>query len=303
MHPLHRWVRTISVFALAGVLIAAVAFAKQTESRRTAVVHVAVTDPHGRYISGLEKKDFNLFADKLRTEITLFDTGGPASIAIVLDASRSIPADKLAATSGWAESFVKNGSKNEYLVVAFDEKPRIVRDWTSTYTELSAALSSIETASRRGTALFDATGLALEKLKTRSLSKRVIIVFSDGQDTKSKLKLNQVRGRLRESDVIVYAVDFVTRDQSDPSFNTENQNGLRDLAAVTGGRTFFSKTKWEFAESAETLSVELQQQYTLGFPLSQTADSKSHRIRIEASHEKTPPFTVRVKPELFDPKS
>ena len=292
------------IFVSFGLLVLGTSLGQQQLAGRTASVHVAVVNERGQYITGLEKETFSLLEDNVSREIVSMDSSNlPASVAVLMDTSGSMTRDRMTVLADWATQFIlKANPSNEYLFIAFDSKPNVLCDWNCNGKEVLAALDSVaKTNPRRETALFDAGNLALEKIKTRSHPKRLIVFLSDGENNRSKLNARQFARALRESDVMVYAIGFSNSAET----GAEGQKTLRELASVTGGQTWFPNTVKALQSTAGSLATELKYQYTLTFRLPHPPDQKFHSIKVKVNlllppKAKKARVVTRAKPDFYD---
>lgn len=149
-----------------------------------------------------------------------------------------------------------------------------------------------------GSAFYDTCHLALQKLESGRHTKRVLIVFSDGQDNASKMSFKGLRDELKDSSVTFFAVGLHSDDGN--GLAEEGNSILKELSEVSGGNAYFLKDQKAALELADVINAQISQHYTLGFkPLSQTPDQKWHSIKIKLELPKTsdkrPHYEVRYR--------
>jgi VWFA-related protein len=164
---------------------------------------VSVTDDYGRNISGLGRERFTLHEGDGPRELLYFDAAeAPQSIGIVFDVSRSMrDTAALGFARGAAVRLARQAHKsNEYFVVGFDGRARLLADWTQDEAALISGLNALGHLEKRwqGTALYDALALALEKV-VRGTRTRPVVLVSDGRGTESATKVSTLREMLRRS--------------------------------------------------------------------------------------------------------
>jgi Ca-activated chloride channel family protein len=120
----------------------------------------------------------------------------------------------------------------------------------------------------------------------------VILVFTDGDDTASKMRGNTVLERARNEEVMIYAIglesdffDGVRMVRSKPD------SSLRKFADETGGGYFELKTTSELAPTFTRVAQELHSQYVLGFTPT-ALDNKVHKLTVRM---KKPGMTARAR--------
>ncbi len=170
-------------------------------------VTATVTDANGRFVSGLNKDDFHVYEDNVLQTVTHFGADRvPVSLGIVLDTSASMEGEKIRAARTALEQFLDELSdpQDEFFLYQFGEHPILLQGWTTDRHAVSRALSHI--APDGGTAMYDAVAQAVPLAATGRNSKRALVVISDGNDTSSDIKADDLRQLVRETEVLVYAV-------------------------------------------------------------------------------------------------
>lgn len=173
------------------------------------LIHVTatVTDDDGRFVRGLGQKDFAIFEDGQRQDVTYFsDERVPVSLGIVLDASGSMTADKLSAARSAIDRLIYDllGDDDELFFLEFGDRPHMVQEWTTNRRAISRAVARVRPAG--GTAMYDAVASALPLAGVGRHPKKALLVISDGNDTNSGLSIAGLQPLIRESEVLVYAL-------------------------------------------------------------------------------------------------
>jgi Ca-activated chloride channel homolog len=177
-------------------------------------VTATVTDDDGRFVDSLRKEDFFVYENGKSQEVSHFSSGKvPVSLGIALDVSASMTPEKMAAARSAINRFVFDllGAQDEIFFMKFSSEARIVQEWTTDRAAISRAIERVEASG--GTAIYDAIANALPVAATGQHRKKAILVISDGNDTSSEISAGLLRTRIRESEVLVYAlgVDAATR--------------------------------------------------------------------------------------------
>jgi Ca-activated chloride channel family protein len=258
------------------------------------VLTTTVINKKGDFVTGLQRDNFQIFLDKEPANIVDFsEADAPLSVGIVLDASASVvdPGSGRAtrffinALQQALKSFLAIGNKaNEYFLLAFNNRPQLLLDWTS---DSKSILDSVSDVRPKGiTGLYDACYLAIDKVQRGRYSKRVLILISDGMDNNSIYTLKQVREALRESDVLLYSVNFSGENSGGGALGTEGQEILNELSSISGGVFFYKKegVRLKVLDAAsvfEIIATELGHQYTIGIkPRNSNVDNKWHKIKV-----------------------
>jgi Ca-activated chloride channel family protein len=167
--------------------------------------------------------------------------------------------------------------KNEYFLMAFGSKPRVLTDWTN---GTGLAYQPTPLADKNSTtALFDACFLAMDKLQTAHHSRRVLIILSDGQDNSSKQKFKALRELVRRSDVLVYSI-IVRRFPDYSDLGLEGRIVLEDLATATGGEVWIPADKAQLQRAIEELAADLHYQYRIGFQVSALTRNEWRKVKV-----------------------
>lgn len=174
----------------------------------------------------------------------------PVSIALVVDASASVGALDKAGGKRFRESFARlaaaEGVRDEFFVVKVSTRASLYLDRTEDPAEVSKALGKLFSKPEVGaTALFDGCALAAEKLAGGRHERRSLLLLSDGVDTISSLKLEEVERLLKRAGVRLFAVEV---GQESPVLE-HRQLGFRNLerlAKASGGAAYRVKRASEF---------------------------------------------------------
>ena len=170
-------------------------------------VTATVTDSDSRFVSGLRKEDFTVYEDGQRQEVTHFSNERvPVSLGIALDASGSMTSDKMSAARSAIDRFIYDllGKDDELFFMEFANRPYISQGWTADRRAISRAVNDVNASG--GTAMYDAVADAIPLAEKGRNRKKALLVISDGNDTNSSTSVGELRGLIRESEVLVYAL-------------------------------------------------------------------------------------------------
>jgi Ca-activated chloride channel homolog len=211
----------LSLILLIVVVAAAVTGAQSQEGFRFKSgvefvnVTATVTDGNGRFVSGLRQEDFTVYEDGQIQDVSHFSSDRvPVSLGIALDASGSMSPEKLAAARAAIERLIFKllDEDDELFFVEFATRAEITQGWTTDRQLISDALKQVVPVG--GTALYDAVAAALPTAQEGRNRKKALLVISDGNDTNSSISVSSLRQKIRESEVLVYAlgVDSTSKD-------------------------------------------------------------------------------------------
>jgi len=243
---------------------------------------LTVTDPFGRYVSGLGKTNFQISDNNQDQEIMYFsDSDAPVSLGIIFDISGSMNTTKIARARKALERFVATSHpSDEYFLIAFNNRAQLLMDRTRDGDAVVRKLTLVQP--KNNTALYDAVYLGVEKVTRGAHQKRALLIISDGQDNASRYNFGEVRRLMKESDVVTYAVGIMDRGDTSSMLGMQGQAFLDELSSVTGGKSFYPQTDVEMDEIFERIALELRHQYSIGYiPKDFQADGKWRKVKVK----------------------
>ena len=247
------------------------------------LVPVSVCDPMNRPVTGLEKEHFRILDDKVEQTITHFAMDDePLAVGLVFDISGSM-GNKLRRSRAAAAAFFRTANpEDEFFMVEFNDQPKLVVPLTRSYEEIQNQLTFAQ--SRGRTALLDAIFLALHEIKNTKLKRKALLIISDGGDNSSRYTEGEVRNRVRESDVLIYALGIFEPDGS-RGRSPEELSGpglLNDLCEQTGGRHLPVDDLAEMPDIAAKIGIELRNRYVIGYtPTDAQRDGRYHHVQVK----------------------
>jgi Ca-activated chloride channel family protein len=263
----------------------------------TVFVKVAVSDPLNRYVTGLEKEHFRIFEDNIEQEIIHFDQqSAPISVGIIFDISGSMKdnANIIKAKSAIAKFLEYGNPEDEYLLITFNQKTKLVRDFSQ---QVSTLQNDIVFQKPGGnTSLYDAVYMGLSYVMEGTNEKKALILITDGQDNSSRYSSKEVREFAKESSVQIYSIGQLGELGYGMSI-------IRELVNITGGRAFFPNNFNELDYYIDLIHAELRNQYVLGYrPTNQNHDGKWRRIKVQLDAPKgLPDLKVRAREGYYAP--
>ncbi len=246
---------------------------------RVVPVIATVTDPTGRLVPSLEKEDFTIFDNGKPQETSFFiNEVQPFTVVVMLDYSASMTAN-LDLLKAAAEQFLlRMLPADRGQVGAFSDKIQLSGTFTNDRDELISALDDLQYGNP--TRLYDAINESMAALRGVE-GRRVVLVFTDGDDTASRLGLGDVLDRARTEELMVYAIGLESEYFNGVrQVRTRPDRGLRRLAEETGGGYFELKKSADLAPTFTRVAQELHSQYTLGFTPA-TLDGKEHKLALK----------------------
>jgi Ca-activated chloride channel family protein len=264
---------------LCSILLAAVVVAQQpTFKSGTQIVSVfaTVTDGQGRLVPNLVIDDFEVLDnDKPQTLVFFQNEVQPITVVVMLDTSGSMTSS-IGLLKAAAEQFVlRLLPADKGRIGAFADNIQLSSRFTSDRDELVGAVKDIDYGN--GTRLWDAVGASLDELKGKP-GRRIVLVFTDGDDTASHTRLGTVIDRGRSEEVMIYAIGLSSHYfDGQRMVNSKPDSGLKKIADETGGGFFELKNTSDLAPTFTRVAQELHSQYVLGFTPMQL-DGRVHKL-------------------------
>lgn len=235
-------------------------------------VPVMVFDRQGNFISNLKATDFEVFENGQKQDVSVFLRGNTASsqsaeggglnlrLGLLFDTSASMLEDMGLACSA-AIRFLKDFPEaQDITLVDFDTEVRVAQYGTS---ELPRLVERIRTRKADGaTSLYDAAGIYLDGAHDMD-GRKVLVIYTDGGDTRSAQTFSDVMAMLKSTDVIVYTIGFL--EHQSPLTKNEQKMRLQQIADVTGGEAFFPTTHKALDQVFSRIVSQVRAQYSLGF--------------------------------------
>jgi Ca-activated chloride channel homolog len=249
-----------------------------------------VLDAQNRLVPDLTQPDFEVLDNEKPQPLIIFKNDPqPITVVVMLDTSGSMTGT-IGLLKAAAEQFLlRLLPADKAMVGAFNDKIELASNFTADRDALISHVKDLDYGN--GTRLYDALGESLDALRGID-GRRVILVFTDGDDTASKTRGGTVLERARAEEVMIYAIglesdffDGVRMVRSKPD------SSLRKFADETGGGYFELKKTSELGPTFSRVALELHSQYVLGFEAKQ-ADGKVHKLAVRM---KQPGMTARAR--------
>ena len=299
-----------AVVLLAVVLIAALASTPSAQGTFKAAVdivslNVTAMDPANHYVIDLDEKNFSVFEDGVKQDLSFF-TRKQQSIAmsLLLDSSASME-DKLPTLQTAATNFVHRLKPSDLAqVIDFDSRVEIRQAFTAKQNELESAIQ--QTTAGGSTSLYNAIYISLKELaKIRAqgeedVRRQALVLFSDGEDTSSLISFDEVLELAKRSETAIFTIALRGTDTQSKGFH-EAEFVMRQLAQETGGRAFFPAKIDDLNGVYSEIADELASQYTLGYSSRNSKRDGAWR-RIVVQIDK-PNVTPRTKRGYYAPTS
>lgn len=229
---------------------------------------VTVTAKSGSLATDLRADEFEVYEDGRKQTLRNFATGEaarddgapPMHLGLMLDVSESMGED-MRFTKTAAIRFLNTLlDAVDITVVDFDSQVRVARYGQAEFARL---IERIRLQKATGwTALYDAIGVYLDGAAGQD-GRKIMLLYTDGGDTRSALSFGELIDLLKASDVTVYAIGELEHQSA--SGGAEARRILSLIAETTGGRAFFPLSAKDLDAIYEQVVAEVRAQYTLGY--------------------------------------
>jgi Ca-activated chloride channel homolog len=280
---------------------------------------VSVLDREGRFISGLQQKDFRIFENGIEQKVDYFQSvEQPFTVILLIDVSPST-AFRIDEIQDAAISFVDQlRSGDRVMVVAFDDDIHVLSPVTSNRAQLRNAIR--ESRFGDGTSLYEAVDFALDFQLRQAQGRKAVVLFTDGVDTTSRrANYDSTLRAAQESEALFYPIRYDTSNDLGGGSNyprgnsgglagilgsiimgggisiggapgtasradyERGRNYLVALAENTGGREFEAQSIYNLDSAFSGIAEELRRQYSIGYypeNVGKVGDRKQIKIRV-----------------------
>lgn len=263
-------------------------------------------DKDRHFITSLRAEDVRIFENDVAQPVSLFEreTDRPLSLALLIDISESqrgvLLAEKQAANA--FVDLVIRPNLDQAAVISFTGVPTVQQSFTNDLVKLRKGIGQVkvelsaENARRLAlgedplpkeqdptgyTGIWDALWMTIEELlaKTPERTRRAIILLSDGDDTSSTIKRQDVIDLAVKTEVVIYSIGIRDRDFE---LGKLDKGALKKVSDRTGGRAFFPAQPDELKLAFSQIDQELRSQYLIAYsPTNVNHDGSYRRIKIE----------------------
>jgi Ca-activated chloride channel family protein len=271
-------------------------------------IHLTVTvqDEEGRLVTGLRPEDFVVLEEGRPQKVELFGRGVEKGqeeamaldLGLLMDTSQSM-LKELKLSQEAAVRFLDSIPRARDLVtIFFDDDIRISRYDSENQQGLFERIHTLKGGGN--TALYDAISVYLSRVRD-STGRKVLVLFTDGEDSRSAVSLQELTRLVRASPVTIYSVAFTGSLSPASSRGLKARAILDQLADVSGGRVFAPRTSRDLPTIYDHILDELKGQYVLGYVSDDPRrDGKFRRIKVEVARKDV---RVRHRSGYFAPET
>lgn len=263
---------------------------------------VVVTDKGGEPITGLTANDFEILEEGKPQAVRFFAAGDPAEemplhLGFLLDTSGSMDVNMKDVRTAAIKFLNAMDRAVDITLVDFDTEVRVARYHSNDYARL---IERIRGRKPDGwTALYDALGVYLNGAADQT-GQKVLVMYTDGGDTRSSLSVTDLIDMLRASDVTIYVLGYLEHQSS--TARNEQRMQLQRFASLTGGQAFFPTNLKEVDKLYDTIQKELSARYSLGYTSTDVrADGKWRDVKIRVTRADLKNAKIRTRGGYFAP--
>jgi VWFA-related protein len=276
-------------------------------------VDVMVTSKDGQFIPGLHQNNFRVLEDGVPQAVTNFAvTQAPITAVLLVEFASTnyvFMRDALQASYSFANTL----KKDDWVAVSYyDMQPHILVDFTQDKRAIYGALNQLRIPGFSETNMFDALYDTLDRMD-RVEGKKYIILVSTGIDTFSKLTLDKIMKKVKDTkDVTIFpiSIGFILREMYEARGGTraphsigipltqidylQADNEMRTFAAMTGGRAYFPRFQAEYGEDFQAIGDDIRHQYTLSYhPTNTKLDGTYRKLKVQVLAPDGGPLKVK----------
>jgi VWFA-related protein len=267
-------------------------------------------DRRGALMPQLKKEDFQVFEDGQKQTIKYFaaETNLPLTLGLLIDTSgsqeRVLPMEQQVGSEFLREVLRE---KDMAFLMNFDVNVELVQDFTSSARELRRGFERVKIntggggggvpglgggpipiSNPRTTALYDAIYLAGREKLSREVGRKAMIIFTDGEDYGSRVKIQEAIEAAQKADAICYVL-LIADSGFYGSSGYSGAGNVKRIAEETGGRVIdVGNNQKKLKEAFDQISSELRSQYSIGYtPTNSKRDGTYRKIEIKAKDAKT----------------
>jgi Ca-activated chloride channel family protein len=273
---------------------------------------VTVTDRRGNFLTDLKADDFELTENGEKQTLRLFARGDATlgllgagdrdegalrqelHVGLLFDTSGSMSEDLKLSRSAAIKFLNTLPEADDMTLVDFDTEVRVAKYGQKDFPRL------VERIRRRKpdgwTALYDALGVYLDGAHDDK-GRKILVLYTDGGDTRSNVTFSDVMTFVRASDVTVYAIGLLEHQPS--SVKNEQRMRLQQITEATGGRAFFPYSMKEVDAAYEKILGQIRAQYSLGY-ISSNQKANGHWRKVDIK-VKRPDVRIQARKGYFAP--
>ncbi len=285
-----RFLRTMGVLSLMGLLMSATTAFMSASERPSVIInqvdstqfpntvaYVTVLSPKGLPVHGLTSENFRILENAAAAQTaeisTSIDASEPLAAVLTLDVSGSMDEATMTAEKNAATAFLAGlRAQDQASILSFSTAVQPVMNFTSDKQALSNALGGLTPGGN--TALYDALFQSVQSTTTTAPSRRIVVLMTDGRNTKSEASLEDGLNLAVQLGVPVYTVGVGS---------DVDQVLLDRIARQTGGSSIYAKGPEALAQAYQTILDQLRSQYVIRYQSPQPQGARTYNLGVTAN--------------------
>ena len=206
-------------------------------STQVVSLFATVLDAQNRLVPDLTQDDFQILDNDKPQQLTVFQSENqPITVVVMLDTSASMTGSIQLLKQAAEQFIVRLLPEDKGAVGAFNDKIELSAQFSNDRDQLVTEVRDLDFGN--GTRLFDGIAEGLNQLQGVD-GRKVILVFTDGDDTSSRVGRGTVMDRARAEEVMIYAIGLQSEYfDGQRTVRSKPDSALRRLADETGGGYF-----------------------------------------------------------------
>ena len=295
--------KPVGILALT-LVVAALPLVAQQPTFRTDIdlisFGVTVADRKGNHITDLTRDDFEIIEEGQKQTVRVFARGDETEsapemhVGLLFDTSGSMGQDIQLSRSAAVKFLNTLSDAVDMTLVDFDTEVRVARYGQQDFPRLVERIRSRKPDGY--TALYDALGVYLDGAAEDD-GRTILVLYTDGGDTRSTIGFSDLMTLIRASDVTVYAIGFLNNQSS--AVRAEQRARLHQIADATGGQAFFPATMKDIEANYDKIVAQIRAQYSLGYTSTNTKlNGEWRKVEIKV---KRPDVRIQTRKGYFAP--
>jgi Ca-activated chloride channel family protein len=283
---------------------------------QTVSIYTTVVADDGTLVPNLTKDDFEVFDNARPQTLTLFDNSvQKISIVIMLDMSGSMTGNIPTLRQAAVQMFTRLLPDDKARIGNFGDRITVSPTFTNNVDDLIRALY-LDLVPGGATPLWGSVNVAMTALAHVD-GRRVVLVMTDGKDTRGQPSLADVANRAEVESYMVYGIGMASSDgfgggsggyhgrfggggYARGGYGGDAPDpGLRTLAGDSGGGYVELHRADQLGPAFARVADELHHQYLLGYAVPEF-DGKMHQIDVRV---RKPGMTSRARKSYLAPKA
>ena len=269
------------------------------------------------FVPGLKPANFRVYEDGVEQKVSGFKRVEAPITALMI--CEFAAARNLNSYTGYmmihdmrnaAFSFAEQLRPQDYVaLMTFDMRNQIQLDFTQDKREFMQAIDSLRVPGFSETNIFDALYEGLDRLE-RIQGRKYIILIASGVDTFSKLTLDKILKKVKESqDITIYTISTggflraVSRNGDNLTY-LQADNQMRTFSKLTGGYSYFPRFAGEYQDIFSEINQNIRSKYELVYrPINTKQDGTYRKLRVELVDDEGQPLRMqdeKHKPLKYD---